>query len=93
MLVVMRSMFPKRTVNIALAIGFIVLFVGALLMGGQQAGVGNELFLLAMIPRHSRAILVCEESNITDPEIEELCDAIDQTQREEIATMGAMLED
>jgi uncharacterized protein (DUF305 family) len=34
--------------------------------------VGNELFLRAMIPHHSRAILVCEEPSITDPDIANL---------------------
>jgi uncharacterized protein (DUF305 family) len=46
-----------------------------------------------MIPHHSRAILVCQESNITDPEIEELCRGIVETQREEIARMQEILEE
>ena len=45
-----------------------------------------------MIPHHSRAILVCQESDITDPEIEELCTAIVDTQQKEIAQMKSILE-
>ena len=46
-----------------------------------------------MIPHHSRAILVCENANLTDPEIEQLCQQIVTAQEEEIATMEAMLDD
>lgn len=45
-----------------------------------------------MIPHHSRAILVCEESNITDPEIIELCETIVETQQEEISQMETILD-
>jgi len=45
-----------------------------------------------MIPHHSRAILVCQESDLSDPEIIELCEAIIQTQREEIRQMEGILE-
>lgn len=93
MMAVMRDMFPKKTLNMALIAGFVALFVFALLMGRAQVGVGNDQFLKAMIPHHSRAILVCENASITDPEIEELCGVIVQTQEEEIATMEAMLDD
>lgn len=44
-----------------------------------------------MILHHSRAILVCEEAAITDPEIEELCGQIIQSQEEEINIMNEML--
>ena len=44
-----------------------------------------------MIPHHSRAILVCQESDLSDPEIM-LCEAIIQTQREEIRQMEGILE-
>ncbi|HEV2128185.1 MAG TPA: DUF305 domain-containing protein [Thermomicrobiales bacterium] len=45
----------------------------------------------AVIPHHSCAILVCEESSITDPDIEELCQRIISTQQEEIRIMKDML--
>lgn len=93
MLAVMRNMFPNKALNAGLVVGFVALFFFALFMGRAQVGVGNEQFLKAMIPHHSRAILVCENASITDPEIEELCGAIIKTQEEEIATMEAMLDD
>lgn len=93
MMAVMRNMFPKKSLNLALIAGFVALFVVALLMGRAQVGVGNDQFLKAMIPHHSRAILVCENANITDPEIQQLCQQIISSQEEEIATMEAMLDD
>lgn len=87
MLLVMRNMFPKRALNIVLALGFVALFAFGLWLGRTEAFVGNGQFLDAMIPHHSRAILVCREASITDPEIIELCDAIIETQLREIELM------
>ena len=91
MVVGMWSMFKNTKINIALLLGFIVLFIATLLLGRAEAGVGNEGFLKSMIPHHSRAILVCQESNITDPEIQDLCATIVETQQEEIAQMQEIL--
>ena len=44
-----------------------------------------------MIPHHSRAVLMCQESAITDPEVEDLCATIIETQLEEIAQMQEIL--
>ena len=44
-----------------------------------------------MIPHHSRAILVCQESTITDPQIIELCQGIVSSQQKEIDEMEAIL--
>ncbi|WP_228721119.1 DUF305 domain-containing protein [Arthrobacter sp. 260] len=92
MVVGMWSMFKNKKANIAMLVGFTVLFVGAFSLGRTETFVGNEEFLKSMIPHHSRAILVCQESNITDPEIVELCDAIVETQREEISQMQSILD-
>lgn len=92
MVVGMWSMFKNTKVNIALLAGFVLLFVGAFALGRTETFVGNEQFLKSMIPHHSRAILVCQESNITDPEIVELCETIVQTQQEEISQMQSILD-
>lgn len=93
MLFVMRSMFMSKRLNAGLAVGFVVLFIAAFWMGRQHVFVGNDQFLRSMIPHHSRAILVCEEASITDPEIEELCDQIIASQEEEIDIMKRMLDE
>ena len=92
MIAVMWAMFENTALNAGLALTFIAVFAGALFLGRQEAGVGDEQFLKSMIPHHSRAILVCQEADITDPEIEELCRTIVKTQREEIAQMKDILE-
>ena len=60
-------------------------------MGRNEVGVGDEGFLTSMIPHHSRAILVCQEASITDPEIVALCQGITKSQSQEIAQMEAIL--
>jgi hypothetical protein len=91
MLGIMRGMFPNGRLNLGLAAAFIALFALGLWLGRTEAFVGNEQFLRAMIPHHSRAILVCQQATITDPEIEQLCGQIVATQQEEIAIMERML--
>ena len=92
MLGVMRGMFPDQRLNLALVVGFVALFGVGLWLGRTEAFVGDEQFLRAMIPHHSRAILVCQEAAITDPDIRRLCDQIVSSQQEEIEIMTRMLE-
>jgi len=92
MLLVMRAMFDSKRLNVVLLVSFAALFGGALALGRTETFVGNEQFLKSMIPHHSRAILVCEESSITDPEIGRLCEEIVKTQRDEIRQMKEILE-
>jgi len=44
-----------------------------------------------MIPHHSGAILMCEQSSLADPEIVALCREIVAAQKAEIAKMRAIL--
>jgi len=92
MLLVMWRMFENTRLNLVLLASFAALFAVAFALGRTETFVGDEQFLKSMIPHHSRAILVCQESSLTDPEIVELCEQIVQTQREEIAQMEAILE-
>lgn len=92
MMVSMHSMFENTRLNLALYAFFVVLFVGSLALGRSSALVGDDQFLRSMIPHHSRAILVCQESVITDPEIQTLCDEIIRTQRAEITQMEQILQ-
>lgn len=92
MIIGMWSMFRNRKANIAMLVGFAILFGAVFALGRTETFVGNEQFLKSMIPHHSRALLVCQESNITDPEIITLCDSIVKSQQEEITQMKAILE-
>lgn len=91
MTVGMWSMLKNKTLNIILLVGFLALFLAAFFMGRNEVGVGDEGFLTSMIPHHSRAILVCQEASITDPEIEQLCSEIVEAQEKEIAQMKEIL--
>ncbi|SCG54124.1 DUF305 domain-containing protein [Micromonospora halophytica] len=93
MMLVMRGMFTNKRLNLVLYIGFAALFLGGFAAVRTEPLVGNEGFLKSMIPHHSRAVLVCQESDITDPEIVELCGQIVKSQEEEITQMKRILDD
>ena len=92
MLLVMRSMYENKKLNSILHAAFAGLFIASFSLARTQTPVGNEQFLRSMIPHHSSAILMCEQSSITDPEIVVLCEQIVESQKEEIAQMKALLE-
>jgi hypothetical protein len=92
MLLVMRSMFKNKRLNLVLHLGSGAAILLLFLLMRTQTPVGNVQFLRSMIPHHSSAIVMCQEAAISDPEIVELCGQIVQTQREEIAQMQGVLE-
>lgn len=71
-----------------LAVAFVVVFA----FGRDETFIGNKQFLDSMIPHHSRAILMCQEADITDPEIKDLCQEIVSSQQKEIDQMKSILE-
>jgi len=91
MLIVMARMFQKQRLNIVLFIAVPLAFIGLFLMVRSQALIHDAQFLRSMIPHHSAAILMCEKSAITDPEIDMLCDQIIETQKKEIGQMEEIL--
>lgn len=92
MLLMMRSMYANKKLNLVLHAIFVALFV--LGFGGMRAqlAIGDVQFLRSMIPHHSGAILMCREASISDPEIAALCQSIQRSQREEIDQMKRILE-
>jgi len=93
MVAVMWKMFTNKIVNVVLLVVFTGLFVAAFFMGRADAFIGNQGFLRSMIPHHSRAILVCNGSDITDQRIIKLCGEIDKSQQQEIDEMKQILKD
>ena len=91
MLWMMPAMFPDRKTNVVLNVVFAATFLLSLFGMRTQALVGDDQFLRAMIPHHSGAILMCEKSAITDPEIKTLCEGIITSQKAEIAQMKLLL--
>ncbi len=93
MFVAMRGMYQNKKKNIAIVLGSIVLFVGALgLVRDQKSTVGDVFWMKAMIPHHSIAILTSERADIKDPEVKKLAEDIIKAQRKEIEEMKQMID-
>ena len=92
MLVAMRGMYKNKKKNIAIVLGSIVLFVSALtLVREQKSTVGDVLWMKAMIPHHSIAILTSKRADIKDPEAKKLAEEIIEAQLREIAQMKKII--
>ena len=88
----MRNMYKNKKKNIVILIGSLVLFLGALgLVREQKSTVDDVLWLKAMIPHHSIAILTSERADIQDPAVKKLAEDIIKAQRKEIEEMKAMI--
>lgn len=92
-LIIMRAMYMNKKLNMLLIAVSAILLIGFYVLIRQQAAVGDKQFLKSMIPHHAGAILMCEEANITDPEIKKLCEQINSSQKAEIAQMKAKLDE
>jgi FtsH-binding integral membrane protein len=92
MMLTMPSMLGNRTLNIVLYVAFGLLFVIGVWFTRAQTFIGDEQFLRSMIPHHSGALLMCNEADISDPEIVELCGGIVRSQQAEIDQMEAILQ-
>lgn len=88
----MRKMYQDKKKNIAILIGSLVLFVSALsLVRMQKPIIGDILWMKAMIPHHSIAVLTSERADIKDPEVKQLAEDIITAQKKEIEEMKAMI--
>lgn len=88
----MRNMYKNKKKNIAILAGSFMLFVAALsLVRVQKPIIGDILWMKAMIPHHSIAILTSERADIKDPEVKQLAEDIIEAQRKEIEDMKTMI--
>ena len=92
MLSLMLKMYKNKKKNIAIYAGSLILFLGALgLVRAQAPVIGDVLYMKAMIPHHSIAILTSKRADIDDPEVRKLADEIIKAQEKEIAEMKKMI--
>lgn len=92
MFVAMRNMYKNKNKNIGIVAGSIILFITALgLVRTQAPIIGDVLWMKAMIPHHSIAILTSERAAIEDPEVKKLAEDIIKAQKKEIADMKRMI--
>ncbi len=93
MLSLMWNMYKHKKKNIAIYVGSLVLFLGALgLVRTQSPIIGDVLWMKAMIPHHSIAILTSERADINDPEVKKLAEDIIKAQKKEIVEMKRMID-
>ena len=95
MLLMMPTMYPNKTLNMALLASFALALILSFWAIRDQALVGDRQFVRAMIPHHSGAITMCERASIRDPEIRDICfksNGIIESQKREIGQMEAILE-
>lgn len=91
MLVFMLNMYKNKRKNMAIVLCSILLFAGALTLVRTQTPIGDELYMRAMIPHHSIAILTSKRAEINDPEVRKLADEIIKAQEKEIAEMKTLI--
>lgn len=91
MLLTMPGMFKNKRANLALWGASVLVLAGSWFLLRSERGVGDRQFLRAMIPHHSVAIQMCNESDISDPRVKKLCEDIVTSQEREIAQMKALL--
>lgn len=90
-IILMGSMYPNKKINWAIiAVGVIALAGFWFLIRGQTA-ISDRQFLKSMIPHHGGAVLMCDNTNLQDTEIKELCKGITASQQSEIDWMKKKL--
>jgi len=93
MLTFMRGMYTSNKTNLAIYLGSLVVFIGALFLVRSQTTVEDQSWMRAMIPHHSIAILTSENAQIDDVRVQKLANEIILAQRREIQEMNWLLED
>lgn len=93
MLGFMWPMVRGGAVKVGVLIGAVVVGIAILLINRNQTLIGDEQFMKSMIPHHSIAINNARKSDIRDPRVQSLANAIIEAQVREIAEMKWLLED
>ncbi|WP_347216122.1 DUF305 domain-containing protein [Chryseobacterium sp.] len=90
---IMKKMYTNASLNWIIVIIAITIGVFSWLGIREQISVGDEQFVKGMIPHHAAAILMCEKTNLTDPELIKLQKSILETQTKEIELMKKKLKE
>lgn len=87
----MGSMYENKKLNAFIIAASSIILIAFFIFIRQQSGVSDKQFLRSMIPHHASAILMCEKTDIEDPELKELCKSIISSQQDEIDQMRTKL--
>jgi hypothetical protein len=90
---VMWSMYNNKKANLIIAGVSVLLLILFTAFIRYQAVVGDKQFLKSMIPHHAGAILMCDNPNLRDQEIKDLCKSITIDQQKEIDWMKNKLDE
>lgn len=91
-LAVMGAMYPAGRTKNAVLVGSGIALVLLILFTRKQVAITERDFLRSMISHHASALLMCEQNrDIRDPEINELCRVILESQQEQIDFMKTKL--
>jgi hypothetical protein len=92
MLLFMKGMYTKKTLNYFLLTLMLVIGSSAYYMLRQQVLVDDVAYMKAMIPHHSSAIMVSQKAHFSDPETKQLAKDIIEAQKREIAQMEKIIQ-
>ena len=90
---VMWSMYNNKKANLIIAGVSVLLLILFTAFIRYQTVVGDKQFLKSMIPHHAGAILMCDNPNLRDQEIKDLCKSITIDQQKEIDWMKNKLDE
>lgn len=90
-LILMRSMYPNRKFNTILLGVSAIALIAFWFSIRQQTAVSDQQFLRSMIPHHGGAVLMCGKNRLRDPELQQLCRNIMESQQAEIDFMKSKL--
>ncbi|MAM19981.1 MAG: DUF305 domain-containing protein [Bacteroidota bacterium] len=91
MLSLMLGMYKNQKKNLAIYAGSFLLFISALYLVRAQKPIGDVLYMKAMIPHHSIAIMTSKRADLKDPETKKLAEEIIEAQKREIAQMKKII--
>lgn len=87
----MKEMYQDKKKNGAVVLASLLIVLAAFMGIRHQTAIGDSQFVRSMIPHHSGAILMCDEANLVNVELRNLCNQISQGQRQEIQQMEKIL--
>lgn len=90
---VMWSMYNNKKANLVIGGVSVLLLILFTAFIRYQTLVGDKQFLKSMIPHHAGAILMCDNPNLRDQEIKDLCKSITIDQQKEIDWMKNKLDE
>lgn len=89
----MLGMYRSRSLNTAIFLSSALLVAGSLCLVRSQTTRQDMIWMRAMIPHQSIAILTREQAELSDPRVQSLANDIVEAQRLEIDEMRALMAD